>query len=357
MTSLGLTPIVEEQARPFLAEGFSLARVVEENRESYIVRNDRVDIPAEISGKLRFTAEGREHLPAVGDWVVVNTLDNDTQAIIHHVLPRTTAIARKVAGNTSEQQIIAANVDIVFIVQGLDANFNIRRLERYLVVATASGAKPIVLLSKTDLCEPQELAALTDEAQRVSLQTKVIPYSASTGQGIDDVRHLITEGITICFIGSSGVGKSTLINTLVGSELLPTFDVRSDDSRGRHTTTKRQMVFLPNGGILIATPGMRELGLWHAASSLDATFQEIAELSENCKFSDCTHTHEPGCAVQGAVAQGTLDAGRYQSYIKLRHEAQWMEKRTTVAGRLERKRKEKILGRAQKQVLKQKKRQ
>jgi len=354
MKSLGYTDTVASHARPFLEQGFSIARVIEENRGSYRIKTATHEMPAEISGKLRFTAESREDLPAVGDWVAVSTFDDNTRAVIHAVLPRKTLIARKAAGERTEKQIIAANVDIIFIVQGLDHNFNPRRLERYLVVAHESGATPVVLLSKADLLAPQELQVRKQEAAAVSAGAQVIAYSAETGEGLDDIRRLITEGITVCLIGSSGVGKSTLINTLAGEELLETGSVREDDSRGRHTTVRRQMVFLPGGGILIDTPGMRELGLWHAESSLDVTFPEIAELAEGCKFSDCTHTHEPECAVRAAAEQGVLDARRFASYIKLRKEAERMNERTTVAGMLERKRKDKILSRAVKQVVKMK---
>jgi ribosome biogenesis GTPase len=354
MKSLGYTDTVAAHARPFMEQGFSIARVIEENRGSYRIKTATHEMPAEISGKLRFTAESREDLPAVGDWVAVSTFDDNTRAVIHAVLPRKTLIARKAAGERTEKQIIAANVDIIFIVQGLDHNFNPRRLERYLVVAHESGATPVVLLSKADLLAPQELQVRKQEAAAVSAGAQVIAYSAETGEGLDDIRRLITEGITVCLIGSSGVGKSTLINTLAGEELLETGSVREDDSRGRHTTVRRQMVFLPGGGILIDTPGMRELGLWHAESSLDVTFPEIAELAEGCKFSDCTHTHEPECAVRAAAEQGVLDARRFASYIKLRKEAERMNERTTVAGMLERKRKDKILSRAVKQVVKMK---
>jgi ribosome biogenesis GTPase len=354
MKSLGYTDTVAAHARPFLEQGFSIARVIEENRGSYRIKTATHEMPAEISGKLRFTAESREDLPAVGDWVAVSTFDDNTRAVIHAVLPRKTLIARKAAGERTEKQIIAANVDIIFIVQGLDHNFNPRRLERYLVVAHESGATPVVLLSKADLLSPQELQVRKQEAAAVSAGAQVIAYSAATGDGLDEIKRLITEGVTVCLIGSSGVGKSTLINTLAGEELLETGSVREDDSRGRHTTVRRQMVFLPGGGILIDTPGMRELGLWHAESSLDVTFPEIAELAEGCKFSDCTHTHEPECAVRAAAEQGVLDARRFASYIKLRKEAERMNERTTVAGMLERKRKDKILSRAVKQVVKMK---
>lgn len=357
MRSLGYTNQVAHHAQPFIEQGFTIARVMEENRESYVVKTATHEMPAEISGKLRFTAESRGSFPTVGDWVAVNTFDGETQAIIHAVLPRKTLIARKSAGQRTDIQPIAANVDIIFIVQGLDHNFNPRRLERYLVVARESGATPVVLLSKADLLAPQELQERKEEAAAVSAGAPVIAYSAETGEGLDEIRRYITEGITVCLIGSSGVGKSTLINALAGEQVLETGGVREADSRGRHTTARRQMVFLPGGGILIDTPGMRELGLWHAESSLDETFPKIAELAEACKFSDCTHTHEPACAVRAAVENGTLDAGRYASYTKLRKEAERMNERSTVAGMLERKRKDKILSRAVKQVvtMKQKK--
>ncbi|MBX2991034.1 MAG: ribosome small subunit-dependent GTPase A [Bacteroidetes bacterium] len=355
MNSPGYTDTIAAHARQFLEQGFSIARVIEENRESYIVKTSTHEMPAEISGKLRFTAESRENFPAVGDWVAVNTFDDETQAIIHAVLPRETLIARKSASQRTEIQLIAANVDIIFIVQGLDHNFNSRRLERYLVVAHESGATPVILLSKADLLSPQELQSCKKEASDVSAGAEVIAYSAETGEGLDAIKRHITEGVTtICLVGSSGVGKSTLINTLSGENLLETGSVREDDSRGRHTTARRQMVFLPGGGILIDTPGMRELGLWHAESSLDQTFPEIADLAEGCKFSDCTHRHEPECAVRAAAEQGALDPDRFAGYLKLRKEADRMNERTTVAGMLERKRKDKILSKAVKQVMKMK---
>lgn len=354
MKSLGYTDTVASHARQYLDQGFSIARVTEENRGSYVVKTATHEMPAEISGKLRFTSESREDFPAVGDLVAVNTFEDETLAIIHAVLPRKTLIARKSAGQRTEMQLIAANVDIIFIVQGLDHNFNPRRLERYLVVAHESGATPVILLSKADLLSPQELQSHKQEASVVSAGVEVIAYSAETGEGLDAIKRRIPEGVTVCLVGSSGVGKSTLINTLAGESLLETGSVREDDSRGRHTTARKQMVFLPGGGILIDTPGMRELGLWHAESSLDQTFPEIAGLAEGCKFSDCTHTHEPDCAVRAAVDDGSLDAGRYASYTKLRKEAEWMNERTTVAGMLERKRKDKILSRAVKQVVKMK---
>lgn len=350
---LGYNDFFASSAQPFLEQGFAVARIIEENRESYVVRNDLVEVGAEVSGKLRFTASSREDFPAVGDWVVVSLFENSS-AIIHCVLPRRTTIARKAAGNRTEKQIIAANVDVAFIVQGLDDNFNLRRLERYLVMVRDGGVQPVVLLSKVDLCSPEDLRLLIQEAQMTAPEVQIVEYSGVTGAGLDRVHSLIDYGKTICIVGSSGVGKSTLINRLVGQDLLPTQEVREADSHGRHTTTRRQMIILQDGGILIDTPGMRELALWQTDGSLDATFPEIVALAEGCLFRDCSHVHEPDCAVRTAAENGTLDAGRYESYLKLSKEAELVASQATVAGRLEKKRKDKILSKTIKRFYKSK---
>jgi ribosome biogenesis GTPase len=251
-------------------------------------------------------------------------------------------------------QPIAANTDIVFVMQGVDLRFNPRRLERSVVVVRESGATPVILLGKADLADPRLVAELVREARGLLPDIDVISCSSVSGEGLDRIRPKIGFGVTGCLIGPSGAGKSRLINTLAGVDILSTGDVRTGDARGRHTTTTRQMVFLPEGGMLIDTPGMREIWLWQAEDGLGETFPEVGELAEACRFRDCTHMHEPGCAVRLALEEGRLAPDRFESYCKLRDEARSMEERTTIAGRLERKRKEKILSKTISRVMKRK---
>ncbi|MCD6308696.1 MAG: ribosome small subunit-dependent GTPase A, partial [Candidatus Latescibacteria bacterium] len=269
--------------------GFGMvpARVTAEHRGKYSLRTVDGDMPGEPTGRLRYCTESREDFPAVGDWVTATVLDGGDRAVIHHVLPRRTEIRRKEAGNRYAGQVIAGNVDTVFIIQGLDGDFNIRRLERYLILALESGAGPVVLLSKSDLCSCAELKEKSELAEKVSAGFPVHSFSSLAGDGLDGVRRYVEPGKTVCFIGSSGAGKSTLINALAGEELLATASVRNGDSKGRHTTAARQMLFLPGGGIVIDTPGMREIGLLDESSASDAVFPEIAERAPECRYSDC----------------------------------------------------------------------
>lgn len=340
-----------EQQR-FIDEGFAIARVIAEHKGRYIILVNETAFSAEITGKMMFDAVTRKDYPAVGDWVAAQLYDEHSPAIIHHIFPRTTVLSRKTSGKEMEEQIIAVNMDIVFIVQGLDKNFNLRRLERFLVVASHSGAQPVVLLSKTDMLSEQELKDLLDEVNTISNNALVIAYSAKTLFHLEVIQQLINKDTTVCFIGSSGSGKSTLINRLVGSERLQTQEVREDDSRGKHTTTHRELIALENGGCVIDTPGLREIGLWEVDSSIDQTFPDIAELAMECKFTDCTHTHEPGCAVQAAIEDETLEPGRYESYVKLQKEADYIASKTDITKQQERKAREKKLGREIKAILK-----
>ncbi len=307
----------EEQA----GDGMSPGRVTAEHRGAYTIVADVGEMPAEPTGKLRYFSDSREDLPAVGDWVLATVLDGGKHAVIHGVLPRRTALVRKEAGVGYGGQVIAANVDRVFIVQGLDGDFNPRRIERYLVLVREGGAAPVVLMSKSDLLSPEELSEKLPQVERSAGDCPVIAFSAVSGEGIPDIRRILAQGTTVCFVGSSGAGKSTLINALAGKEILATAEVRAHDSRGRHTTTSRQMLLLPEGGIVIDTPGMREVGLISADGSSDSVFPDIAKLAESCRFADCSHTSEPGCAVIGAIEAGELDESRFESYHKLRREA------------------------------------
>ncbi len=330
----------QEQSK-WIANGFAIARIVAEHKGRYAILLNDNTLSAEITGKMMFAAETRNDYPAVGDWVAVQLYDDNSPAIIHHTLPRRTILSRKTSGKEIEEQIIATNIDIVFIVQGLDNNFNLRRLERFLVIAAHSGAIPVILLSKTDLLSNIALKEKLDEVKTISKSAKTIAYSATTLFHIETIKQLIVQDSTVCFIGSSGAGKSTLINRLIGREQLHTQDVREEDSKGKHTTTHRELISLESGGCVIDTPGMREIGLFEVGASIEEAFPDIAELALNCKFTDCTHAHEPGCAVQSEIENGNLERERYESYLKLKKEAEYIESKTSVTKQQERKAKEK----------------
>ncbi|MFC1490570.1 ribosome small subunit-dependent GTPase A [Candidatus Latescibacterota bacterium] len=321
-------------------EGFLPGRVISESRNVYTLICAYGEIPAEATGKLIYGALGREDLPAVGDWIEFIPVDNGERGIIHRVLPRKTSLKRKAVGKSTDSQVIAANIDIAFIVQGLDLNFNPRRLERYIVAVKASGARPIALLSKSDLHTPVEVEEFVARAKEVAKDTDIMAYSSLDSESVDLIATLIGKGVSACFVGSSGVGKSTLINKISGSNLA-TAEVREGDSRGRHTTSQKSLLFLENGGMLIDTPGMREIGLLDDANEIDGTFPEIAELSEECRFRDCSHTDEPGCAVLAAVESGEIDQKRYESYLTLMKEAEYMRAKMNEGTRAAIKRKTK----------------
>jgi ribosome biogenesis GTPase len=350
--ALGLRDDVLAAARVHLDAGLRLARVVAEHRESYTVDGGSGRASGEIAGRFRFTRDRREAFPCVGDWVMV--AGEGTTTVIHDVLPRRTFLARKAAGDRTELQPIAANMDVVFVMQGVDRTFNARRLERSVVIVRESGAVPVILLGKADLLDPDRVAELEGEAASLISEVRVIVCSSVNGDGLDAIRSFVPAGATGCIIGPSGAGKSRLINTLVGAVVLPTSEVRDGDARGRHTTTLRQLVLLPGGGMLIDTPGMREIGLWHAETALGETFPEIGELAEDCRFRDCSHLQEPGCTVRAALEAGTLDPGRVATYCKLRREVQVMEERTTLAGRIGQKRKAKNLSKEINRALRRK---
>ncbi len=306
-----------EAQRPELA----VARVTRVDRERYLVRNGEREVQAELAGKLRFCADSSEELPCVGDWVSVQYYNDDTLAIIHERLPRKTFLRRKSAGREIERQMIAANIDTAFIVQSCDFNFNLRRMERYLVMAVDGRVEPMILLSKSDLVGAEDLEKKILEIRQVHIDTRIVVFSNKTAAGLDEVRRALEKGKTYCLLGSSGVGKTTLLNHLLGSELFETNPVREKDGRGRHTTARRQLTVLDMGALLIDTPGMRELGVIAEGASVDDSFSDIRELSRNCPFGDCTHTREAGCAVLAAVEGGALSEERYRSYLKLASES------------------------------------
>ncbi|MFC1552657.1 ribosome small subunit-dependent GTPase A [Candidatus Latescibacterota bacterium] len=324
----------------FTGNGLLPGRVISESRNVYSLMCGYGEIPAEATGKLVYGAMGREDLPAVGDWVEFSPVDDGTRGIIHRVLPRKTSLKRKAVGKPTDSQVIAANIGIVFIVQGLDGNFNPRRLERYIIAVIASGAIPVVLLSKSDLHTTEKVEDFIAQAKVAAKDAEILAYSSLDMDSVRVIEEIIGKGVSACFVGSSGVGKSTLINKISGSDLA-TFEVREGDSRGRHTTSQKNLLFLENGGMVIDTPGMREIGILDDADGIDGTFPEIAALSEGCRFRDCTHTDEPGCAVLDAVESGDIERKRYENYLKLMKEAEYVRAKMNEGTRAAVKRKTK----------------
>lgn len=309
-----------------LLNSYTIGRVAVEYKGMYKIYCEKGELFASVSGKMMHSAEGRNDYPAVGDWIVLDNIhDNDDRAVIKDILKRKSKFARKCAGNTYEEQIVAVNVDTLFICMSLNQNYNIRRMERYLTMAWDSGAIPVVLLTKMDLCSDieQKLA----EVQAAAPGVDILCISSLTGEGLDRFRSYVKPGITVAFLGSSGVGKSTLINTLAGEILLETQEVSSLGDRGRHTTTNRELIPLSNGSIVIDTPGMRELQLLDADEGLDTAFEDIDALASGCKFSDCSHEREPGCAVREAIESGLLSQSRFLSYLKLKKEAEFIKRK------------------------------
>lgn len=337
----------QESGRTDLMPG----RVVVQHRGFYGVMTARGETLCHITGKMRHRASGKPDYPAVGDWVLVELESHG--GIIREILPRRSKFSRRAAGEKFEEQIVAANVDIVWIVTALDHDFNIRRLERYLTLARESGATPRIVLSKVDMSpDPASDQALVAE---VAGDIAVTPVSVRTGVGIDELKTDLQGSTTVALLGSSGVGKSTLINHLVGREILKTNEVREKDSRGRHTTTHRQLVRLPDGGIVIDSPGMREIQLWEVDEGLEETFEDVDALASECRFSDCRHESEPGCAVLAAVENETLDSSRLQSYQQLRGEKEHFDRETDLRELLKKKSGDKAVHRALRAHLKTKK--
>ncbi len=292
-------------------------RVLLEHKNLYRVMTNEGELLSSLSGKFKFE-HNREAFPAVGDWVVLDQMPGEEKGIIHEVLPRSSQFSRKMAGLTTEIQLIAVNVDFVFLVMSLNHDFNVRRLERYLLAAWDSGATPVVVLTKKDTCE--DLEYYIKEVESIAFGVDIFAVSSVTGEGIDLLGNLLAAHKTGALLGSSGVGKSSLINALSGVEVMAVNDIRTDDSKGRHTTTHRELTLLPQGGLLIDTPGMREFQLWDTSEGVSASFQDIEDLALACRFRDCQHVKEPGCAIQEAIYNGTLKRERYKSYVKLMRE-------------------------------------
>lgn len=302
----------------------AIARVSAVDRGAYLIRNESGETPAELAGKFRFLAGSPADLPCVGDWAQVRYHNGGTRAVIHGILPRKTFLRRKTAGKNVDFQMIAANVDAAFIVQSCHYDFNLHRLDRYLVMASEGRIAPVVLLTKTDLVPAQELEMKIAAIRRAGITARILALSNASGAGLDEFRQCLAPGRTYCLLGSSGVGKSTLINRLLGREELAT-QTTSRSGEGTHATSRRQLIVLGQGALLVDTPGMRELGMLGAGEALDDSFAEISGISRGCRFADCRHAGEPGCAVRAAIERGELPADRYESYAKLKKEAEHHE--------------------------------
>jgi len=340
---LGWTAHWRELFRPFSSQSLVPGRVVVEHRDAYRIETEAGERFGALAGRLRHQAERRSDLPAVGDFVAIRlsgSSDGDGPAVVEAVLPRRTAFVRRAAGAHSDDQVIAANIDTIFVVTGLDHDFNVRRIERYLAAVWESGASPVVLLNKSDLCT--DVGQKIDDVRAVAIGVDVHVVSALTADGIAALAAYWREGATVGFVGSSGVGKSTLLNRLLGRDVQATAGVREHDSRGRHTTTHRELFVLPQGGLVIDTPGMREFTLSDADDGLDAVFADIDQLAAHCRFNDCAHLAEPECAVRDAVERGEISADRLAAYRKLLKELRYEESRGDQSAAAERKRRGRI---------------
>jgi ribosome biogenesis GTPase len=329
---------------------FDIARLIAVHKDSYTINKGENDVFAELIGKMVFNAASPIDYPAVGDWVLATFNDENSFSIIHNVLPRKSLLKRKTPGKKVDFQLIAANIDVAFIVQSLDTNFNLRRLERYLVMVKDSNIKPIVLLSKSDLLDIEEIAERVAEIHKIMPFLHVQPFSNENESSLKNVKDLLAPQQTYCLLGSSGVGKTTLLNNLIGESIFTTKTVREKDSKGRHATTHRQLIKLDCEAMLIDTPGMREIGNFSVETGIDETFTDIKELSEKCQFNDCTHVNEKGCAVLKAVEIGQVPEKRYQNYIKMKKESLYYE-----MSYLEKRQKDKLFGKLCKTVMKHKK--
>lgn len=350
LSDLGWTPFFARQFDQLNQPHLIPARVIRQDRTRYLIHDTTSVRSAILPGSLRQAAQAKR--PVVGDWVAVERLSDEEQVVIRALFERNTAFSRKQAGTTTQEQVVAANIDTLFIVSGLDGDFNLRRIERYVTQAWDSGAMPVILLNKADLCDDVDGRQIAVEA--IAMGIAVHPISAARSSGLDALQHYLRVGHTVTFIGSSGVGKSTLVNALMGEDAAKTGAIREDDSRGRHTTTHRELHVLPQGGLIIDTPGMRELQLWTDKTSLEDAFGDIEELSQHCRFRDCTHTTEPGCAVLGALDTGALDKGRYRSYKKQQKELAYLALRQDEASAFEKRKKDKALTKMYKKVIQNK---
>ncbi len=346
LTELGYGDQFEQYRAEHQLLQFDVGRVILEHKERYVVATEKGEYDAEITGNLRFSAKSREDFPAVGDWVSLTIYDPDF-SIIHHILPRSLVLTRQAAGQPTEKQVIAANIDYALLVQATDRDFNLNRLERYLTICHASGVSPIIVLTKTDLIDKPILTGLIDKVRQREKGIPVFAISNETMEGLDALKRIIEKGKTFCMLGSSGVGKSTLINRLSGRAAMQTGAISDSTGKGRHLTSHRELIVLENGGILIDNPGMREVGMADQEEGLDFAFDLILQRAPDCRFKDCTHANEAGCAVIAAVESGELDSDVLDNYLKLQREISRFE--TSVA---EKRKKDKQFGKILKDYLK-----
>ncbi len=321
---LGYNDFFEASRKVLAVENTAVARVIAQYRGLYKVKNMNGEYWAKITGKKMFDGQSREDYPAVGDWVAIVELA-EKKAVIHNVLPRRTVIKRK-GGGQNKTQIIAANVDVAFVVESVGRDYNLNRLERYFAIANEGGIKPVIIFNKTDLVSSEKLSAdYLDQIKARLTEVEVIPTSTLADNGLDDLKLYVKSGKTYCFLGSSGVGKSSLINKLIGKSEIKTGEVGGHSGRGKHVTTVREMYFLANGSMVIDNPGMREVGMTGTGAGIDKVFDEISVLGAKCKYRDCSHRHEPECAVLAAVEAGALNEEKYANYISLKKEAGYYE--------------------------------
>ena len=332
LDTYGWSETLQRQFTDHAARGFAPGRVIVQQRGLYRLATPQGEVSAEPSGKFLHEALSGDH-PVAGDWVACAVREQEGAATIHHLLPRSSVFIRRASGTGGGSKVVAANVDLVLLVASLNADLSLRRLERYLATAWESGAQPVIVLTKADACEDAQ--ALIAQVESIAFGVPVHAVSAVTGQGVAQVSNLLAPGKTAVLLGSSGVGKSTLVNALAGVELMATGGVREDDAKGRHTTTHRELVVLPTGALVLDTPGMRELGLWDADEGVAAAFGDIEALAAACRFRDCGHQAEPGCAVRAALDRGELDAGRWRSYGKLQRELAHLDRRDDPQAQVE----------------------
>jgi ribosome biogenesis GTPase len=349
LRDLGLTNKLSAYIKAQISAEFTIGRVTQEHRERYIVSTGDKEYEAEITGNLRFTANSRADYPAVGDWVTITTYDPNF-ALIHKILPRKSLLERQAVGKAGEKQIISANVDYAFIMQSIDNNFNINRLERYLSICNYSDIEPILVISKIDLSNEGDILKTLRDLETREKKIKYILLSNVTLNGLDQILQFIQKGKTYCIVGSSGVGKSTLINNLFKKNVLKTKEISESTNKGKHTTEHRELFIIDNGGIVIDTPGMRELGMTDNIEGIKTTFRDIVDLTLKCKFPDCKHVNEKGCAIIEALQNGTIDRDSLDNYRKMLREQDRFQ--TSVA---EKRKKERQFGKMAKEVLKEKK--
>jgi len=326
LKELGWNIYFKKNFEPYKTHGFIQARVIREDKYSYQVATTKGEFMATLSGRFRFNASSDKDFPRTGDWIVIKPRYKENKATIHALLPRKNYFARKVVGGKSEEQIIAANIDTAFIMCGLDLDFNVRRIERYLTLSWESNTVPVLLLNKSDICKKKELETKIAQTKTVAFDVPVYVISAKKKLGLRPLYKYFKTGKTIVLLGSSGVGKSTLINSILKEERQPVQDLRKFKDRGRHTTSAREMIFLPNQGMIIDNPGLREIGMWTDNENLGDSFEDIETLAEECHFNDCQHKTEPGCAVKQAIKNGKLDQGRYENYLKLQKELNFLDR-------------------------------